>query len=246
MPGPVRGTAPFASFWFDCDSTLSTIEGIDVLSGRVSADLLREIQDLTHRAMEGEIPLAEVYERRLARVAPGREDLEAAGRSYIDHMVPDARQTVRALMALGKHVGIISGGLRQPVLMLAGELGVPAERVFAVPALLDAEGAYAGFDRRSPLWQNRGKPAVLGSRPAHQRPLLFVGDGITDLEAKDQVDLFVGFGGVVRRRVVEEHADVYITENSLRPVLDIGLTAEEKQRLVQDQRFRDLWPDKAE
>lgn len=237
----MRGRPPFASFWFDCDSTLSSIEGVDVLSGRRSQQLLNEVRKLTHRAMEGQIPLAEVYEQRLAKIAPGRDDLDAAGRRYIQNLVPDARLTLAALMSLGKTVGIISGGLRQPVLMLAAHLGVPAERVFAVPALLDGNGAYLGFDRRSPLWQNGGKPAVLGARPPDQRPLLFVGDGITDLEAKSRVDLFVGFGGVVRRPAVEKHADVYITENSLRPVLDIGLTPEEKQQLAADERFRDLW-----
>ena len=73
-----------------------------------------------------------------------------------------------------------------------------------------------------------------------QRPLLFVGDGITDLEAKDVVDLFVGFGGVARRPAVEAAADAYITKNSLLPVLDIGLTNDEKQRLAENPMFQNL------
>lgn len=242
----MRGTPPFASFWFDCDSTLSSIEGVDVLSGRVSETLLREVKELTHRAMEGEIPLADVYEHRLRKIAPGKADLEAAGRSYVQNLVPDAKATIAALLFLGKTVGIISGGLRQPVAILARELEVPDDCVFAVAALLDEDGNYVGFDRNSPLWQNGGKPAVLGSRPKDQHPLLFVGDGATDLEAKDHVDLFVGFGGVVRRPAVAAGADAYIAQNSLRPVLDIGLTPEEKHRLRQDQRFRDLWPNQGE
>lgn len=242
----MRGKPPFASFWFDCDSTLSTIEGVDVLSGRISPALLKEVHQLTQKAMDGEIPLAEVYEHRLIKIAPNRADLEAAGRGYVQNLVPDAKETLAALTSLGKTVGIISGGLRQPVVMLARELGVPEDCVFAVAALLDEDGNYRGFDRESPLWQNGGKPAVLGSRPKDQYPLLFVGDGATDLEAKPCVDLFVGFGGVVRRPTVEQNADVYITENSLRPVLDIGLTRDEKQRLAQDQRFRDLWPNQGQ
>jgi phosphoserine phosphatase len=96
------------------------------------------------------------------------------------------------------------------------------------------------------LWRNGGKPAVLQSLPPDQRPLLFVGDGVTDLEAKDQVDLFVGFGGVARRQAVCDNADAYIAENSLLPVLDIGLTPEEKQSVARDQRFRGLWPNQGE
>ncbi|MEE9128084.1 MAG: HAD-IB family phosphatase [Planctomycetota bacterium] len=238
----MRTTPPFTSFWFDCDSTLSSVEGIDVLSERVSEDLRNDIQELTRSAMDGELPLAEVYEQRLAAIAPGNQDLEAAGQSYIQNLVPYARETLAALASLHKTVGIISGGLRQPVLMLARHLEVPAERVFAVQALVDEDGHYLGFDRQSKLWRNGGKPAVLQSLPEDQRPLLFVGDGITDLEAKDVVDLFVGFGGVARRKAVQENADAYISENSLLPVLDIGLTLEEKQTLAQDQRFRHLLP----
>ena len=241
-----RGTPPFASFWFDCDSTLSQIEGVDVLSGRISETLMDEVKALTHQAMNGEIPLADVYEQRLQKIAPDRAALEAAGRSYVQNLVPDAKETIAALMSLGKTVGIISGGLRQPVAILAKELQVPDDCVFAVAALLDEAGNYQGFDRNSPLWQNGGKPAVLGNRPKDQYPLLFVGDGATDLEAKDHVDFFVGFGGVVRRPAVEAAADAYITQNSLRPVLDIGLTKDEKQRLQQDQRFRDLWSNQGE
>ena len=139
----MRAKPPFAAFWFDCDSTLSSIEGIDVLSGRVSKQLLEDVRRLTHQAMEGELPLAEVYEQRLAAIAPSNDDLRAAGQSYIQNLVPDARQTLAALMFLHKTVGIISGGLRQPVLMLARHLGVPEEQVFAVQVLLDQAGNYA-------------------------------------------------------------------------------------------------------
>ncbi len=236
----MRTAPPFAAFWFDCDSTLSSIEGIDVLSERVSTELRNSVQQLTRKAMEGSLPLAEVYEQRLAMIAPGEPDLLAAGQSYVRNLVPHARETVQALTFLGKSVGILSGGLHQPVLMLADHLGIPEEQVHAVPALLDNDGSYLDFDRDSRLWQNGGKPAVLASLPRTQRPLLFVGDGITDLEAKEAVDLFVGFGGVAQRPAVEAAADVYITKNSLLPVLDIGLTNDEKQRLAENPMFQNL------
>jgi phosphoserine phosphatase len=39
----------------------------------------------------------------------------------------------------------------------------------------------------------------------------FVGDGVSDLEAKPAVDLFIGFGGVHTRPRVRENAEVFLS-----------------------------------
>jgi phosphoserine phosphatase len=39
-----------------------------------------------------------------------------------------------------------------------------------------------------------------------------VGDGVTDLETKPVVDLFIGFGGVHVRPRVKENAPVFVTD----------------------------------
>ena len=51
---------------------------------------------------------------------------------------------------------------------------------------------------------------------------VLIGDGLTDLLARDEVDFFVGFGGVASRIIVAEGADVYISGASLDPVLAIA------------------------
>jgi phosphoserine phosphatase len=61
---------------------------------------------------------------------------------------------------------------------------------------------------------------------AEKRTML-VGDGVTDLEARDAVKLFVGFGGVVPRDRVAAEADVFISANSLAPVVPLALSAED-------------------
>ena len=61
---------PFASVWFDCDSTLTAIEGVDELLQDASAELRADIASLTERAMNGVLPLAGVYESRLRLLAP--------------------------------------------------------------------------------------------------------------------------------------------------------------------------------
>ncbi|MCP3976613.1 MAG: hypothetical protein GY720_19175, partial [bacterium] len=53
---------------------------------------------------------------------------------------------------------------------------------------------------------------------------LLIGDGVSDLAARDVVDLFVGFTGVVARPHVVAESDVLVTGNSLAPILQIALT----------------------
>jgi hypothetical protein len=56
-----------------------------------------------------------------------------------------------------------------------------------------------------------------------RRPILFVGDGATDLETRPLVDLFVAFAGVVARPNVVAAADVVVDANTLAPILPLAL-----------------------
>lgn len=231
---------PFNAFYFDCDSTLSAIEGVDELAGSIPESLRNEILALTEQAMDGTLPLSEVYEGRLRRLAPTRALCERLGQGYIDNLLPDTAEVVAALQSLGKQVGVVSGGFEIPVRILAAHLGIPETNVHAVPLLFDDAGNYRDFDRMSHLWQNGGKVEVLLRLPTSHRPVLYVGDGITDLETQGTVDLFVGFGGVATREPVRRQAEAWISGPGLSKVLEIGLTASERQQLERDARFADL------
>lgn len=231
---------PFASVWFDCDSTLTAIEGVDELLQDAAPELRADIASLTERAMNGVLPLAQVYETRLALLAPRREQLDRIGRLYVARLLPDARDVVHALQHLGKQVGIASGGLLMPVLHVAEHLGIPAANVRAVALRFDAAGAYVDFDRTSPLTRNGGKADVLTALPGGFHPLAFVGDGATDLEAQGHVARFVGFGGVAVRPVVRARAEVFVAEPRLAAVLPHVLAPAELERLRAEPRFAAL------
>lgn len=231
---------PFASVYFDCDSTLSSIEGVDELLQFVDPALRADIARLTELAMNGQLPLAEVYETRLQRLAPRRDQLDRIGALYVQKLVPDALRTVQALQFLGKQVGIISGGLLVPVQHVAASLGIASVNVHAVPLQFDAEGRYVDFDRRSPLWRNGGKIEVVKQLPPSHRPVAFVGDGVTDLETQGTVDRFVGFGGVVARPAVRAGAEFFVAAASIAGILPHVLTAAEQQRLASSPAFGSL------
>ncbi len=217
----------FASVVFDCDSTLVAVEGIDELSGPFRA----QITALTDAAMDGSVPLEEVYGRRLAVIQPTREQVEEVGRTYVRTLMPHARETMAALRWLGKRVRIVSGGLLPAVLAAARELGMEDADVGAVAIHFGAEGAYAGFDAASPLARSNGKAQVIGAWNL-PRPALLVGDGATDREARPAVDAFAAYTAVAARPAAMEGADYVLREPSLAAVLALACSAEDRARLA--------------
>lgn len=207
--------ARFRFVFFDVDSTLVTIEGIDVLSGNDP-----EIAKLTEAAMNGDIPLDEVYGRRLEIIRPTRQSVEALGRKYLASLVEGAGETIAALQDAGASVHLVTAGIAQAIAPLAVELGIAPRAVHAVTLSFREDGSYEDFDRRSLLTRPGGKELVVRDVRArtHGRAA-FVGDGVSDLEAKPAVDLFVGFGGVHTRSRVKENAGVFVDEPRLTAVL---------------------------
>lgn len=196
---------PYRALVFDCDSTLSAIEGIDELA----REHRREIAALTDRAMKGELALEDVYAKRLELVRPTRREVDAVGDLYVERAVPRARELCSAARALGKRVCIVSGGLLPAVEKIARVLAIERRDVFAVDVRFDARGEYAGFDASSPLAKSGGKIEVLRAiARASGGGLCFVGDGSTDLEAAGEAARFIAFGGVVRRENVFAKARV--------------------------------------
>jgi len=220
---------PYGTVVFDCDSTLSAMEGVEELAGRHAVALA----EMTERAMNGQIPLEEVYARRLELVRPSRDDLERVACLYVERALPHAGALVAALRRLGKRVAIVSGGLRPAVLVLARALGIDEDRVHAVEIRWDERGEYAGFDRDSPLARSGGKIEVLERIAAEDGSgdLALVGDGITDLEAAPRAARFIAFGGVIRREAVFGPARVACEASDLAALIPLLLTPDEFARL---------------
>ncbi len=203
---------------FDCDSTLSRIEGIDELARRAGVEA--EVAPLTAAAMAGSLSLDAVYARRLSLVRPDCAAIEWLGQRYVEEMVPGARETIVALTHAGKSVHIVSGGLRPGLEPLARVLGIPNTQVHAVEVIFADDGTYRDFDRGSPLIHADGKAVVCRSLAASRQSIALVGDGASDLAARKAGIFVVGFGGVARREIMVEGADVFVAGPELTAVLD--------------------------
>jgi len=243
---PVSRMRSFQHVFFDCESTLTTVEGIDELA-RIKGQF-DYISELTRKAMDGEIELEAVYIERLKRLQPTRADLRLIARAYCENIVPNAKEVISALMAGGCEVSIISGGFLQSVVKFARWLGVSADNVRAVPIKFDElSGEWWRFDQTqygdnpeehfldiapTPLVETEGKRAVIEELAGNETRTMLVGDGITDLEARQSVKLFVGFGGVVRRERVAQEADVFIESPGLEAIVPLALAEGRAKRLI--------------
>ena len=202
---------------FDCDSTLSKIEGIDELGRR--SGLFDELVALTNAAMNGELALEQVYGKRLDLIKPDKAQMDGLAELYISEMVEGVEEVFSTLLDQGKQVHIISGGIRQAILPLAEKLGLPAHPVHAVDVLFNEDGTYNDFDQQSPLAKTGGKAVICKQLVNGNKSMAMIGDGKTDLEAKNAGATVIGFGGVAERQIVVEQADVFIKETSLIAVL---------------------------
>jgi len=227
VKSPLRDTPPpYSTIVFDCDSTLSSIEGIEELVEESSP----ELEELTTAAMNGELPLEAVYGRRLELVLPTRQAVLDVGARYVETALPNTRALIAALHALEKRVLIVSGGLLPAVAILGEHLGVPATETHAVDIHFDSAGDYAGFETDSLLARAGGKLDLLSSLESPGAVAL-IGDGATDLEAASLCARFVAFGGVVRRDVVFEAAPIGLTEPNFAALLPLLCSPSEIDQL---------------
>lgn len=231
MPGP------FECVIFDCDSTLTKAEGIDLLA---SKEIQKKIADLTSAAMGGKKDFHEIYRKRLEMLRPNLGEVNQLGKKYIELVVEDAKETVAALHFLKKRVFVISGGFRLALASFTSFLGIPGERVFGVDLFFDDSGNYLGFDEANRLTFNKGKTEVVRDLSGSGKKAVFIGDGVTDWESSEVVELFVGFGGVICRPEVEKKALYYVKAASLSVVLAAILTPFEQKKLAGEPRFRKL------
>ena len=222
--------------FFDCDSTLTTVEGIDILAESVGKKWRVEV--LTQAAMDGDLELEQVYGKRLQAVKPTRQQVQQIRRVYKRNVVEDATAVIHTLQALGHNVYIISGGLAEPVIEFGLYLGVPRQHIRAVDVdynqlsgrwwkNIPGQDRYLAHDEGA-LTVSDGKAQIvrelLGNQ--HGRSLL-IGDGYSDLVAGTAatppvVNLFVGFGGVVNRERVRASAPAFIHSTSLAPLLALA------------------------
>lgn len=227
-------TKPLDAILFDCDGTLSTIEGIDVLAD--GKGVAAAVHALTNEAMSYTGVHAGMYQQRLDLVRPTRMQVEQLSKTYYKHCTPDVPAVIAILQRLKKSVFVVSAGLYPAVSGFAGMLNVAPSHVYAVDIDFDEQGNYQSFDNDSPLIDRSGKRIIVKELAAAYPHLALIGDGMNDFIAHDVVTRFIGFGGIYYRQNIAEQCDFYIKTPSMAAVLPLILTEEEIESLLPEER----------
>lgn len=195
---------------FDCDSTLSAIEGVDELGRLRGPEVFKAVEEMTNAAMNGGTPMEAVFAKRLEMIQPTLAELESIGQKYIAQVEPTAVESLKALRRAGWTIAIVSGGFTQAIRPLADYLGI--ERVEAVDLKFKSDGSYAGYNESCPTSKTKGKNVIARKlrNEFQAKPVILVGDGASDLEVKEDLDTFIGFGRYAVRPKVKAGADVFI------------------------------------
>lgn len=226
-------TTPINAIAFDCDGTLSKIEGIDELAKYNGVS--EPVQALTKEAMSKTGLNPTVYEQRLLLVKPKQEQIFEVGKRYIAEQIPDIKAIIAIFTRLKKSVYILSAGLSPSVTLFAEALHIPRTHVFAVDLTFDTHGHYVDFDRNSPLVHNEGKRQIVNELKTRHPQMIYVGDGLNDLSTIEVVTRFVGYGGVFYRDNIAAKSPFYITTLSPTALLPLSLTQEEVTLLSADE-----------
>ncbi|MHC4959132.1 MAG: HAD-IB family phosphatase [Planctomycetota bacterium] len=180
---------------FDFDSTLIDCESLDEMLSELLQDRpddAARVREFTDAGMEGRIPFGVALAERLAIAKPTLAQVTEFGTRAIGHLTPGIDEVVRGL---GDSAWIVSGGLEDALLPVAGHLGIPRERVLGTEVAWAPDGTLAsaiGVEKPA-------RVALAASDWPH--PRVAIGDGMSDyaLFERGVVDHFIAFTQHVRR-----------------------------------------------
>ena len=225
---------PVSAIVFDCDGTLTAMEGIDELAKHRGVE--KEVKLLTEEAMGKSGINPNLYEKRLRLVKPTQEEVLALGADYYSKQVPDIKEIIQLYLRLHKAVYIISAGLYPAVSIFGQLLHVPSENIFAVGIQFDKQGQFLSYDKTSPLIHNHGKREIITHLKDKHKKIIYVGDGLNDYATYDLVTRFIGYGGIFYRENIAALCKHYIRSASMTPLLPLSLTQKEYESLTQKEQ----------
>ena len=163
--------------------------------------------------MDGDLPFREAFTRRLEIIQPSIDLFRRCAEQHPPLFTEGIREFIGLLQERKKAVWLISGGFKEMIIPAALLLNIPTENIIANRILYNNQGQYDGFDESIPTSREGGKLEVIRRLKKDHKysKVVMIGDGSTDLEAKEECALFIGYGGVVERERIKKEADIFVT-----------------------------------
>lgn len=203
----------FPRLVLDFDSSFVGVESLELLAEIAlaghSEGMLRtaEVQRFTALAMNGEIGFADALTRRLELIAPRRKHIAALVARLQDRISPSFWRNREFLLAQAENVWIVSAGFHEYIDPVIAGFGLRTEQVLA-NRFRFAGDSVRGFDADNPLAGDGGKARAVAALGL-ARPIVAIGDGVSDLElaASGVADVFIAYTETVARPAVLAAAD---------------------------------------
>lgn len=230
-----RSIPAFKTIFFDFDGTLSMIEGIDYLANINGVGA--QVEAITAGCMGVDGITYDSYAKRLSIVKPSKKNIDDLAKVYRENLAPQVTEVLSILRQCQKEIFILSAGIREAILPVAEYLGIPNDHIHAVPIYFDQSNAYKGFDEQSSLIDPSGKKHLI-EQLGPKRPCALVGDGMNDLQAKDSVENFIGYGGVFQHESIMRTAKTFVHARSFLCLLPLLLCDADLLQLSPSQRIQ--------
>lgn len=201
-----------ATLIIDFDSTIASVESMEVLLESALKDnlekvqILEEVKEITRLGMEGVIPFSESLQKRVQLLPLNTNSIHHVAVVLKDFLTPSF---ITTLSHLKTHtIYIVSCGFKELIDPLLIPLGIKERNIFANQFVFNGT-TFLGVDTSLPLSQNQGKVKTVQNLELSDDNVYIIGDGYTDYEIKKEglAKKFIYYGEHVRRENVMQLAD---------------------------------------
>ena len=208
---------PNRKFVFDFDSTLTSVEGLDVLAeislrnNHDKDNIINKIQEITDLGIDGDISFSDSLSSRIALLKANKSQLS----ELVDVLKTKLSESVKAnkefFTKYQNQIYVISCGFKEFIEPVVAELQIGPERIFANTFTFDETGLITGFDETNPLSQHNGKVNCL-KLSGIQGEIQIIGDGYSDFVMKREgvADKFFAYTENVSRKKATDNADYIV------------------------------------
>ncbi|CAM1360390.1 phosphoserine phosphatase; phosphoglycerate dehydrogenase [Tenacibaculum sediminilitoris] len=207
------------NFVFDFDSTLTSVEALDVLAeitlkgNSKKEEIIQEVIRITNQGIDGEMSFTESLEKRIQLLSAKKSDLPILIEELRQKVSPSIERNKDFFESFSDDIYVISAGFKEFIDPIVAEYNIPSERVYANTFEFDKEGVIVGFDTQNPLSKHNGKIDCLKLLNL-EGEVQVIGDGYSDAVTKEAgvADTFFAYTENVSRDKTIANAD-HITPN---------------------------------
>lgn len=206
-------------FVFDFDSTLTSVEGLDVLAEITLAnnpnknEIIQEIINITNLGIDGEISFPESLDRRIKQLHAKKSDLDLLVKELRKYISSSIERNKEFFENYADYIYVMSAGFKEFIVPIVAEYNIPADRVYANTFEFNEKDEIIGFDKNNVLSKTNGKIQCLKDMNL-EGEVQMIGDGYSDYVTREAgvADAFFAYTENITRQKTIKNAD-HITPN---------------------------------